>query len=247
MTGLLIEIDKTIRERSSTSINFLIFSTETTRWSTCSTELGESASCGALKGRRPNICVTCRSRGGGHDVVRPLLGRDGGRGLGGGVGDDLVAADHAGQPQPDAAAHLVPPLLPPAAAGRALGPLRPHEVVGERAGVLVTGRVPHPLYLSPVVQHEGVAGQAAPLGCRVGAGPVLGLHAAPAGHQVLPGLRVDTVTLDGGPGRPLAVHSDDALHYWAQGGQGHQAQEPGRQHGDGCDGSASPEHPHGDY
>ena len=140
-----------------------------------------------------------------------------------------MAADHAGQPQSDAAAHLVPPLLPPAAAGRALGPLRPHEVVGERAGVLVTGGVPHPLYLRPVVQDEGLTGEAAPLRCGVGAGPVLGLHPAPAGHQVLPGLRVDTVALDCGPGRPLAVHSDQALHR-AQAEQGEEAREPGRLH-----------------
>ena len=85
--------------------------------------------------------VTCRSRGGGYNVVRPLVGRDGGGGLRGGVGDDLVTADHAGEPQSDTAAHLVPPLLAPATASRALGPLRPHEVVGQRAGVLVTGRV----------------------------------------------------------------------------------------------------------
>ena len=82
-----------------------------------------------------------RPRGRHHDVGRPLVRWDGGGRLRGGMRDHLVAADHARQPEPHTAAHLVPPLLPPATASRALGPLRPHEVVGQRAGVLVTGRV----------------------------------------------------------------------------------------------------------
>ena len=157
------------------------------------------------------LYLTLRSRGRHHDVVRPLVRGDGGGGLGGGVGDDLVTPDHAGQPQPHTAAHLVPPLLPPPAPGRALRPLRPHEVVGERTGVLVTRRVSHSLDLSPVVEDERVAGEPPALGRGVGAGPVLGLHSSATRHQVLPRLGVDTVALDCRPRRPLAVHPD-GLH-----------------------------------
>ena len=140
--------------------------------------------------------------------------------------DHLVAADHAGQPEPHTAAHLVPPLLPPPTPGGALRPLRPHEVVGEGTGILIAGRVPHPLDLSPVVQDEGGAGEAAALRRGVGAGPVLGLHTAATRDQVLASLGVDTVALDGGPGRPLAVHPDGAVRPPGQ----QDGEEPGRCH-----------------
>ena len=48
-------------------------------------------------------------------------------------------------------------------------------------------------------QSLGHTGQASALGRGVGAGPVLGLHSAPAGDQVLPGQRVNTIRLDSGP------------------------------------------------